>query len=240
MSYILKTEIIDSSKYNLKCPNKMKPKGICIHETYNDAPAKNEASYMKSNNKSTSFHLVVDDKEVIQCLPYDRNAWASGDGTNGEGNRNYIHIEVCYSKSGGALYEKARANGVDFVIKLMEEFNFNIDNIKGHSDFANKDCPHRTKIKTYKELIKSALSSKSNSNTEKYYKVVVGSYRQRSNADNMLKTLSNKGLDGFINYNNNTKIYRVISGSFKDKHNAQSRLNTLISKGFKDSFITYE
>ena len=236
MSYTLKTELINSSKYNLKCPYKMKPKGICIHETYNDAPAKNEASYMKSNNKSTSFHLVVDDKEVIQCIPYDRNAWASGDGTNGEGNRNYIHIEVCYSKSGGQLYEKAKNNCINYVVKLMREYNFTIDNIKGHCNFSNKNCPHRTNINTYKELIKNTLTV----NNNKFYKVVIGSFRNISNANNLLTDLKDKGLDGFISYNNNTKTYRVISGSFKQKQNAQNKLNNVVNKGFKDSFIIYD
>lgn len=236
MSYTLKTELINSSKYNLKCPYKMKPKGICIHETYNDAPAKNEASYMKTNNKSTSFHTVVDDKEVIQCIPYDRNAWASGDGTNGEGNRNYIHIEVCYSKSGGKLYEQAKNNCINYIVKLMREYNFTIDNIKGHCNFSNKNCPHRTNINTYKELIKNTLTVDNN----KFYKVVIGSFRNISNANNLLTDLKDKGLDGFISYNNNTKTYRVISGSFKQKQNAQNKLNNVVNKGFKDSFIIYD
>ena len=39
---------------------------------------------MINNNNQVSFHYAVDDIEVIQGLPLNRNAWASGDGGNGE------------------------------------------------------------------------------------------------------------------------------------------------------------
>ena len=56
--------LLPSDKYSKKCPYSMNPIGICVHNTANDAPAKNEVSYMKSNNNSTSFHVAVDDKDV--------------------------------------------------------------------------------------------------------------------------------------------------------------------------------
>ena len=54
----------------------MNPIGISIHNTYNNASAKNEISYMKSNNNKVSFHIAVDDVEAIQGLPLDRNSWS--------------------------------------------------------------------------------------------------------------------------------------------------------------------
>lgn len=71
--------LISSSKYDIKCPYSMDPIGICIHNTANDASAKNEISYMKSNNNEVSFHVAVDDVESIQGLPFNRNAWAAGE-----------------------------------------------------------------------------------------------------------------------------------------------------------------
>ena len=99
--------LISSDKYSLKCPYSMTPKGICIHNTANDATASNEISYMQSNASSTSFHIAVDDNEAIQGLPLNRNAWHAGDGEIGEGNRYYIGIEICYSKSGGERFINA-------------------------------------------------------------------------------------------------------------------------------------
>ena len=107
----IKQQIISSSKYSIKCPYHMNPEHIVVHNTANDAPAANEIKYMQSNNNQVSFHFAVDDKEIIQGLPLDRNAWACGDGVNGEGNRKGIQVEICYSKSGGVRFENAEKNG---------------------------------------------------------------------------------------------------------------------------------
>ena len=84
-----------SEKVEIKCPYAMTPTRIVIHNTANDASAANEIAYMLSNNKETSFHFAVDDKEIVQGIPLNRNAWHAGDG-NGKGNREGIAIEICY------------------------------------------------------------------------------------------------------------------------------------------------
>ena len=85
--------LVSESKYSVKCPYAMKAEFIVVHNTANDAPAANEIKYMINNNNQVSFHFAVDDKEVIQGLPLDRNAWACGDGTNGSGNRKGIQVD---------------------------------------------------------------------------------------------------------------------------------------------------
>ncbi|MGN0451136.1 MAG: N-acetylmuramoyl-L-alanine amidase, partial [Acutalibacteraceae bacterium] len=55
-----------SDKVKIKCPYAMTPTRIVIHNTANDASAANEIAYMLSNNKETSFHFAVDDKEIVQ------------------------------------------------------------------------------------------------------------------------------------------------------------------------------
>ena len=136
--------IISADKYSLKCPYEMVPKGICIHNTANDAPASNEVAYMQSNNNEVSFHIAVDDKEAIQCIPFNRNAWASGDGGAGEGNRRYIHLEICYSKSGGDRFINAEKRAAKEVAALLKQYGWTINNVKKHQDFSGKYCPHRT------------------------------------------------------------------------------------------------
>ena len=136
--------LITSDKYGVKCPYQMTPKGICIHNTANDAPAKNEVSYMKSNNNEVSYHIAIDDLEAIQVIPFDRNAWHAGDGGNGQGNRNYIAVEICYSESGGDRFIKAEKRAAKEVAALLKEYGWTINNVKKHQDFSNKYCPHRT------------------------------------------------------------------------------------------------
>ena len=145
MSYSFRTNMVASSKYSIKCPYSMNPIGICIHNTSNNASASNEVKYMISNNNQVSYHVAVDEKEVIQAIPFNRNAWASGDGANGTGNRKYIHIEICRSTGNVATFKKCEQNCAEYVAKLLKQFGWTIANIKQHHDFANKNCPHRTR-----------------------------------------------------------------------------------------------
>ena len=97
----IRKNLVDPNKYSIKCPYTMVPSFIVVHNTANDASAENEINYMKNNNNEVSFHYAADDKEVVQGIEENRNAWHAGDGANGNGNRNGIAIEICYSKSGG-------------------------------------------------------------------------------------------------------------------------------------------
>jgi len=135
---------VDAAKYNIKCPYEMIPEFIVVHNTYNDASARNEIAYMIRNNKQVSFHYAVDGKEIVQGIPEDRNAWHAGDGGKGSGNRKGIAIEICYSKSGGDRFLAAEKLAAKFIAYKLKEKGWGIDKVKRHQDFAKKDCPHRT------------------------------------------------------------------------------------------------
>ena len=137
-------QIVPENKYEVKCPYTMKPTRIVVHNTANDATARNEIAYMTRNNYETSFHYAVDDKEVVQGIEENRNAWHSGDGGNGKGNREGIAIEICYSKSGGDRFIKAEQNAVDLIVDILKRYNWGIDKVTKHQDYSKKYCPHRT------------------------------------------------------------------------------------------------
>lgn len=136
--------LVDKSKYNVKCPYSMTPTRIVVHNTANDASANNEIKYMISNNNEVSFHIAVDDKEAVQGIPLNRNAWHAGDGGNGKGNRQGIAIEICYSKSGGDRFIKAEQNAAKLIAQLLKERGWGIDKVTKHQDYSGKYCPHRT------------------------------------------------------------------------------------------------
>lgn len=121
----------------------MTPRYIVIHNTANDASAENEIKYMQSNAKETSYHFAVDDKEIIQAVPLDRNAWHAGDGANGKGNRYGIAIEICYSKSGGTRFIEAVNRSAELVAYLLKKYGWGIDRVTKHQDYSGKYCPHR-------------------------------------------------------------------------------------------------
>ena len=133
-----------TSKYNIKCPYEMKPEGITVHNTYNDASAMAEISYMLGNNLKTSFHVAVDNERVVTGIPFDRNTWNSGDGRNGFGNRKTISIEICYSKSGGERFDEAEELAAEYIAYLLKQYGWGIDKVGTHQMRSGKYCPHRT------------------------------------------------------------------------------------------------
>lgn len=158
MAISVKKNLVASSKYHVKCPYSMDAKYITFHNTANDASAANEIAYMIRNNNQVSYHFAVDDKEVVQGIPTNRNAWHCGDG-NGPGNRSSIGVEVCYSKSGGAKYKAAEKLAIKFIAQLLKERGWGVDRVKKHQDWSGKYCPHRVLDEGRWDAVKAAIAT---------------------------------------------------------------------------------
>lgn len=196
-----------ASKYSKKCPYSMTPEGICIHNTANDATAANEIKYMLSNNNQTSFHYAVDDKTIVHGIPDNRNAWHAGDGGSGKGNRKYISIEICYSKSGGSRFETAMKNAAWLTAKLLKEHGWDISHVKKHQDFSGKYCPHRILDDYgwdyYLNLVKQELGADMPALAPTFVNGTSKTYTVKVNTDSL-------NVRNAPNANNGTKINTVI------------------------------
>jgi len=186
--------IVPKDKYNIKCPYSMTPSRIVVHNTANDATARNEIAYMISNNQEVSFHYAVDDKEVVQGIPENRNAWHSGDGANGKGNREGVAIEICYSMSGGSRFTQAEQNAVELIVSILKKYNWIVNKVNQHQDYNGKYCPHRTLDMGWDRFIKM-IEAKMNS---KLYRVQVGAFANKANADKLCNELKSKGYSAFV------------------------------------------
>ena len=94
--------------------------------------------------------------------------------TNGEGNRNYIAVEICYSLSGGDRFKKAEQRAAKEVAALLKQYNWTINNVKKHQDFSNKYCPHRTLDlgwQRFLNMIQAELNKLNNNKKENDVKV---------------------------------------------------------------------
>lgn len=139
----IRQNLVDINKYDIKCPYEIKPKGITIHNTANNASAENEIAYMRRNNKEVSFHYAIDDIEIVQGILENRNAWHAGD-SHGPGNMTTIAIEICYSTGDKDKFEKAQKNAAEFTAAKLKEYGWEIDKIYPHKHWSGKHCPHRT------------------------------------------------------------------------------------------------
>lgn len=210
-------DIVAKNMYSIKCPYSMKATGIVVHNTANDASARNEIKYMITNKNEVSFHFAIDDIEVVQGIPLDRNSWNAGDGGNGTGNRKRISIEICYSKSGGEKFDKAEKLAAKFIAQLLKERGWGIDKVTKHQDYNGKYCPHRTldlgwsrflnmiskeldqeaqntpngNTKTNEELAKEVISGKWGNGSERKSRLESAGYDY-----NAIQTLVNSILNG--------------------------------------------
>lgn len=191
-------KLVPESKYGIKCPYSMTPTRIVVHNTANDATARNEIAYMTNNNYETSFHYAVDDKEIVQGLPLDRNGWHSSDG-NGKGNREGIAIEICYSLSGGERFIKAEKNAVDLIVDILKRYGWGIDRVTKHQDYCGKYCPHRTLDMGWNRFI-NMIKAKLEDNSQISTNVVNCYYKVRTQKHQWLPEVKN--LDDYAGYEN--------------------------------------
>ena len=154
----IRENLLSSAKYDLKVPVESCAKDmkyIVVHNTANDASAANEVAYMIRNDSSTSFNAAVDDKEIVIGIPLNRGAFAAG---QRDGNAHGIHIEICYSLSGGMRFDKAEKNAAEYIAKLLTERKWDISHVKKHQDFDGKYCPHRTLDKGWARFLNMVKS----------------------------------------------------------------------------------
>lgn len=177
-SYKIVNMWVPKSMYRYKSPYKMSPNYLVIHNTANTASARNEVAYMRRNTNQTSYHVAVDDKEVVQAVPFNRNAWHTGDGNNtNSGNRKAIGLEVCYSMDNGysGRYSKRHAqaekNAAKYAAHILIQYGWGTDRLRQHWHYTRKDCPHKMRawdnwgafvrmVQNYMDEIKGGSSKK--------------------------------------------------------------------------------
>jgi hypothetical protein len=168
-------DLIDKSLYPYKCPYLMnKPQAIIIHNSATPngtARALNNALHNSKEYKS--WHFSVDDKDIIESLPLNRNAFATGDGAYGLGNRTGIQIEIAKDNDNDSQdeWKKARENGARLASELLYKYGLSIDCLKKHHDYKMtsgnyKYCPHKILDEgwdDFKSLVSQYLDELSNS-----------------------------------------------------------------------------
>ena len=114
---------------------------ITIHNTANpSSTARNERNWLTnpSNTATASFHIVIDQKEAIECIPLTEIAWHAGDGnTAGSGNRTSIGIEICESGN----YDVTLRNAAELVAGMLQQRGWGTDRLRRHYDWSGKNCP---------------------------------------------------------------------------------------------------
>lgn len=146
-SLVIEQDFIPMNRRN-RPMKKLNLKFITIHDTANPgkgADARAHAKYLKSRSaeeRRVSVHAFVDDKRVVQTLPWDEVAYHTG--TN-EGNLTSIGIEICENVDGNRAI--AEENAARLVAMLLKKFNLPLSAVRTHQSwmqYGNKGkfCPH--------------------------------------------------------------------------------------------------
>ena len=146
MSYQLKSNWLPADKYALKAPYPMTPEGLIVHNTAGSASAMEEAQAMCTNDSAVSFHVVIDEENAVECIPFSRNAFHAGDGSAGYANRHLIGLEIARSMDAESdRFDRAEANAAEYIAHVCLQYGWTSAQLHQHNWYSATECPHRTK-----------------------------------------------------------------------------------------------
>ena len=120
---------------------------IVVHWTGNEGDtAKNNADFFarEAVKPPRSAHYFVDENEVWNSVPPDRQAWHLGAKRYVHPycrNSNSIGVEMCLTGKGYVLRRGTIERAVKLVRELMARYGVPIQNVVRHYDVTGKDCP---------------------------------------------------------------------------------------------------
>lgn len=204
----LKTKIVNRGNYGNSRSLK-DIKYIVVHYTGNDGDTdEGNANYFTNNVVQVSAHYFVDDDSVTQCVPDNYIAWHCGAKQYKHKecrNANSIGVEICDDVKNGTIYpsQKTIANALEVVQWLMKKYNIPQSNVIRHYDVSGKLCPMywsgtAEKDAKWKSEFWNKLGA-SKTTATKLYRVQVGAFSNKSNAEAYLKKVKAAGFkDAFI------------------------------------------
>jgi N-acetylmuramoyl-L-alanine amidase len=157
----------------------IKLKGLVIHWTANTNKGANalaNRNYFNSTTTSASAHYVIDDKQIIRCIPDSEVGYHVGsskytalgtslrEGTAYSPNYFTVGIEMCVNQDGD--WNKTYQNTVEFSAKFLIEHKLTINNLYRHYDITGKLCPQMMIDEKEWKKFKDAVQMKINETTK--------------------------------------------------------------------------
>lgn len=194
---------------------------------------------------------------ICLIVDEDNRSWCSSSNAN---DQRAVTIECASDKTdpyamNSTVYNKlidlcediCRRNGKTKLVWISDKnkaLSYNPDSnemqLTVHRWFANKSCPGDWLFSRLGDVANTVTArlggaGDSDNKSDVLYRVQVGAYSVRSNADNMLAKIKAKGFDAFITQVDG--MYKVQVGAYSVKANADAQLKKIKNAGF-DAFIT--
>ncbi len=231
---------------------------ITVHNTpdINEAAGTNDAEqYARATFNGAmgdvSVHYYIDETACWHILHDDEVGYHAADGYYGPGNNTSIAIEIVMDGSGSKSDKGAEERGAKLVAILLHENGLGIDRLTTHNRwYPKKYCPafilphwreFKNKVEKYLNEIKGTEMSGSRTETDIVettgclYRVQVGAFKVKENAQNYIKILATAGFeDAFIVETDD--LCRVQVGAFRIKDYAVQYITDLKKANF-DAFL---
>jgi len=156
---------------------------------------------------------------TYQTLPWNMVGWHSGSGSKGNANYlGYIGFEICEDALTDATYfGKVYTEAVELCVYLCKQYNLTEKDIichseghtlgiaSNHGDVMHWFPKHGKSMDTFRAAVKAGLAATETpaepTTPKKYYRVQLGAFSVKANADAMLKKVKAAGFtDAFVKY----------------------------------------
>lgn len=230
---------------------------ITIHCIVGQWTAKQGCDYFATTDRECSANYVVGkDGSIGLSVEEKDRSWCSSSGSN---DHRAITIEVAsdtahpyavtdeaYNALIKLVADICKRNGIKKLLwKADKSLIGQVDkqNMTVHRWFANKSCPGEYLYSRHSDIAAkvnallgdSAGETAQTPTTQTLYRVQVGAYSKKANADAMLEKIKKAGFDTYMVQVDG--LYKVQVGAYSKKSNADAMAAKLKASGF-DTYIT--
>lgn len=197
--------------------------------------------FQQAGRGASANYGIGKDGEVGLYVDEYNTAWANA---NWDSNCKSVSIELSNSSASGnyPVSDVVLNKAIDLIADIFKRNNLGKcvkgQNLVWHSMYSNTYCPGdyvRSKLDYIVDKVNEKLGLNSNvSSNDNLYKVQVGAFSKKENADNLANEIKNKGIDTYIVKIDN--LYKVQCGAFANVDNAKNMAKTLNNMGY-DTYI---
>lgn len=230
---------------------------ITIHCIVGQWTAKQGCDYFATTDRECSANYVVGKDGSIGLSVDERDrSWCSSSSANdhraitievaSDTKDPYAVTDAAYNASIQLVADICKRNGIKKLVwstnKADRVGHKNGCNMTVHRDFANKSCPgaylydrHGDIAAKVNAILNQSVETKEDDKPGVLYRVQVGAYSKKANADAQLKKVKEAGFDTYMLKVDG--LYKIQVGAYSKKTNADAMLAKVKKAGF-DAFIT--
>ena len=222
-------------------------------------------NWNKESHTRSCVHAFIDGNtgDVYQCLPWNHRGWHGGGSSNNTHIGVEMCEPACIKYTGGSTFtcsnlaeakavtQRTYDTAVALFAHLCKQYNLDpladgviISHKEGHKRgiASNHGDPEHLwnqlkmgyTMDTFRQAVKAAMNeTKSESNV--LYRVQVGAYSKKENAEAQLEKVKKAGFDTYMVQVDG--LYKIQTGAYSKKENAEVQLEKVKKAGF-DGFIT--